>query len=110
MQTKYYVLVLTAAVTLTAASGDETAERLQRAATVLNTLTHAGGAIRPERIASADCIAVIPGFKKGAAVVGVGYGRDLFPAGMAAIGRRPEQSDWSPAASVFRSVVKTSIS
>jgi len=78
MQTKYYVLVLTAAVTVTAATGDETAERLRRAATVLNTLTHAGGAIRPERIASADCIAVIPGFKKGAAVVGVGYGRGFI--------------------------------
>ena len=31
--------------------------------------------IRTEQIASADCIAVIPGFKKGAAVIGVGYGR-----------------------------------
>lgn len=78
MQTKYYVLVLTAAVTVTAATGDETAERLQRAAKVLNTLTHAGGTIRPERIASADCIVVIPGFKKGAAVVGMGYGRGFI--------------------------------
>ena len=31
--------------------------------------------LRPDQIASADCIAIIPGFKKGAAVVGTGFGR-----------------------------------
>jgi lipid-binding SYLF domain-containing protein len=41
-------------------------------------LTMAGHGIRPEQLASADCIAVIPGFKKGAVVVGVGYGRGFI--------------------------------
>jgi lipid-binding SYLF domain-containing protein len=78
MQTKSYVLLLGAAVVLAAATGDETAERLKRASTVLNTLTHADHGIRPGTIGGADCVAVIPGFKKAAAVVGVGYGRGFI--------------------------------
>lgn len=78
MQTQYYVLLLGTAVALAASTGDETAERLKRASTVLNTLTHSDHGILPGRIAGADCVAVIPGFKKGAAVVGVGYGRGFI--------------------------------
>src|ERR1700682_6096747 len=75
MQKAQSVLLLTVAVALTATAADETAERLGKAVTVFNALTQPGHGIRPEQIASADCVAVIPGFKKGAAVVGVGYGR-----------------------------------
>ncbi|HTW31262.1 MAG TPA: lipid-binding SYLF domain-containing protein [Candidatus Sulfotelmatobacter sp.] len=32
----------------------------------------------PERLAAADCIAVIPGFKKGAAGLGIGFGRGFI--------------------------------
>jgi SH3 domain-containing YSC84-like protein 1 len=78
MPTKYYVVLLGAAVALAAATGDETAERLKRASMVLNTLTHDHRGIRPGRIADADCVIVIPGFKKGAAVIGVGYGRGFI--------------------------------
>ena len=72
-----YFLFLTAAV-LPAAAVDETAVRLEKAAAVLSTMTESRRGISPEKIASADCIAVIPGFKKGAALVGVGYGRGFI--------------------------------
>ena len=45
------------------------------AAAVLPAAGASSGGIRAEQIASADCIAIIPGFKKGAAVVGVAFGR-----------------------------------
>jgi lipid-binding SYLF domain-containing protein len=69
------VLLLTFSVALAGTAAEDTADRLRKAVTVLNDLTKPGQGIRPEQIAGADCVAVIPGFKKGAAVVGVGYGR-----------------------------------
>jgi lipid-binding SYLF domain-containing protein len=65
-------LFLTVAAAFSAA--DDTAARLENAVGVLNSMT----GISAERMSSADCIAVIPGFKKGAAVVGVGYGRGFI--------------------------------
>jgi lipid-binding SYLF domain-containing protein len=62
---------------LTAAAADDTAARLQSAAAVLNTAMESGHGIQG-KIAGADCIAVIPGFKKVAAVVGAGYGRGFL--------------------------------
>jgi len=41
-------------------------------------MTQSGHGIPADTLAKADCIAVIPGFKKGAAVVGVGYGRGFI--------------------------------
>lgn len=70
--------VLTLAVGMTANAADETATRLNRAAAVLTKMTESDHGIRRERIASADCIAVIPGFKKGAAGVGIGFGRGFI--------------------------------
>jgi lipid-binding SYLF domain-containing protein len=72
------VLFLTIASVLPAAAADDVAGRLGRAAAVLNTVMDSGRGIRAEQIANADCIAVIPGFKKGAAVVGIGYGRGFI--------------------------------
>jgi lipid-binding SYLF domain-containing protein len=71
------VLFLTLATVLTAAAADDTA-RLQKAMTVFSKLTESEHSIRPELIAKADCIAVIPGFKKAAAVVGLGRGRGFI--------------------------------
>jgi lipid-binding SYLF domain-containing protein len=68
--------VLTAA--LGASPTNDTAARLQRAATVLKTLTSSAHGIPPEKLAASDCIAVVPGFKKGAAVVGVGFGKGFI--------------------------------
>jgi SH3 domain-containing YSC84-like protein 1 len=73
-----YVLLLAAASAITAAAADDTAMRLEKAAAVFNAMTEPGHGIQPEKIVQADCIAVIPGFKKGAAVVGVGYGRGFI--------------------------------
>jgi lipid-binding SYLF domain-containing protein len=72
------ILFLTIAAPFSVAAADDTAARLGNAAALLNTMTESGHGIRQEKIESADCIAVIPGFKKGAAVVGVGYGRGFI--------------------------------
>ena len=72
------VLFLTIASVLPAAAADDAAARLGRAVAVLNTVMDSGRGIRQDQIANADCIAVIPGFKKGAAVVGIGYGRGFI--------------------------------
>lgn len=61
---------------LTAAAADDTTGRLENAAAVLNTIESGKGV--QEKMAGADCIAVIPGFKKVAAVVGAGYGRGFL--------------------------------
>jgi SH3 domain-containing YSC84-like protein 1 len=61
-------------VAVSARAADETTARLARAAAVFAKLTTAIHEIRPEQI-SADCIAVVPGFKKGVALVGVEFGR-----------------------------------
>jgi lipid-binding SYLF domain-containing protein len=78
MKTIRSCLVLTLALGITANAADETAARLNRAAAVFAKMTESEHGIRKDRIANADCIAVIPGFKKGAAVVGVGFGRGFL--------------------------------
>ena len=71
-------LFLISAAVLSARAADETTARLDRAASVFAKLTTTSHGIPPERINSADCIAVVPGFKKGAAVVGIGFGRGFI--------------------------------
>jgi lipid-binding SYLF domain-containing protein len=71
-------LVLTLALGIAANAADESAARLNRATAILAKMTESQHGIRPDRIANADCIAVIPGFKKGAAGVGVGFGRGFI--------------------------------
>src|ERR1700722_12680359 len=68
--------VLTAA--LGASPANDTAARLERAAAVLKTLASSAHGIPSEKLAASDCIAVVPGFKKGAAVVGVGFGKGFI--------------------------------
>jgi SH3 domain-containing YSC84-like protein 1 len=68
--------VLTAA--LGASPGNDTPARIERAAAVLRNLTSPAHGIPPEKLAAADCIAVVPGFKKGAAVVGIGFGKGFI--------------------------------
>jgi len=72
------LFLLLAAAVLPAVAADETVTRLGKASTVLTKLEEAGRGIPADKLAEADCIAVIPGFKKGAAVVGVGYGRGFI--------------------------------
>jgi SH3 domain-containing YSC84-like protein 1 len=68
------VLLLATVATLPGFPKDETVGRLEKAATVLSNMEKGHG-LRSDQIASADCVAVIPGFKKGAAVIGIGFGR-----------------------------------
>jgi hypothetical protein len=62
--TKFLFLITAAA--LSARAADQTTARLDKAAAVFAKLTTLPHGIRPEQIDSADCIAVVPGFKKGA--------------------------------------------
>jgi len=78
MRRKQCILFLTATSALVAATADETTVRLAKAATVYRTILDSGHRIKAEQLANSDCIAVIPGFKKGAAVVGVGFGRGFI--------------------------------
>src|SRR5580658_4569738 len=71
------LLLVTLAAVVTAAGADDTAARLGKATAVLNKMTQSGD-IPAGKLASADCIVVIPGFKKGAIVVGVGHGRGFI--------------------------------
>lgn len=70
------LLFMALAVALTAAGADDTTARLGKATTVLNTMTQRD--IPAGELAGADCVVVIPGFKKGAVVVGVGHGRGFI--------------------------------
>jgi len=74
----HFLLLLTTAAVLPAADTNETAVRIGKAVTVLTKITDSGHGIPEGKLANADCIAVIPGFKRGAAVVGVGYGRGFI--------------------------------
>jgi lipid-binding SYLF domain-containing protein len=79
MRSAYAVLVLAIAAGIRPAAAEDTQARVQKSVAALTKLTDfSGHGIGPEQINSADCIAVIPGFKKGAAVVGVGYGRGFI--------------------------------
>jgi len=71
------LLLVTIAVVVTAAGADDTTARLGKATSVLSKMTQSGD-IRAGELANADCVAVIPGFKKGAVVVGVGHGRGFI--------------------------------
>ena len=78
MRITLWALLLTCAAALTAAAADGTSKRVERAANTLTALTESGHGIPDAEITQADCIAVIPGFKKVAAVVGVGHGRGFI--------------------------------
>ena len=78
MRKPQYLLALTIAAVFTAAGADDTGSRLTKATAVLNTMTQSGHEIPAGELAQADCIVVIPGFKKGALVVGVGHGRGFI--------------------------------
>jgi SH3 domain-containing YSC84-like protein 1 len=77
MRKPQYLLALTIAAVFTAAGADDTTARLGKATDVLNKMTQSGD-IPAGQLASADCVVVIPGFKKGAIVVGVGHGRGFI--------------------------------
>ena len=53
---------------LTVAAADDTTGRLERSVAVLNSINGGNNGHWAEQIAGAACVAVIPGFKKGAAV------------------------------------------
>jgi lipid-binding SYLF domain-containing protein len=73
------LFVLTGACLAWAAEKDTDAERLGRAAEVLQEVMQAPDkAVPQELLDRAECVVVIPGVKKGAFVFGVEYGRGFF--------------------------------
>jgi lipid-binding SYLF domain-containing protein len=77
IQCLFLVLTMTAHFGL--AAPVETQTRIKNAVDVLNRLANSSGhGISAEQLANADCVAVIPGFTKGAAVVGIGFGRGFI--------------------------------
>jgi len=78
MRKAQYLMFLTISAVLTATGADDTTARLGKASAVLNKMTQSGHDIPEGKLASADCVVVIPGFKKGAIVVGVGHGRGFI--------------------------------
>jgi lipid-binding SYLF domain-containing protein len=72
-------VLFTMAAILNLKAADDVEVRLRDAAAVLAKFTDSSGrGIKSEQFAKADCVAVIPGFKKGAAVVGAGFGRGFI--------------------------------
>lgn len=71
------LLLLAIAAVVTAAGADDATARLGKATAVFNKMTKSGD-ISAGKLAGADCVVVIPGFKKGAVVVGVGHGRGFI--------------------------------
>jgi lipid-binding SYLF domain-containing protein len=78
MQRRHYLLLATVAAVLPAFGADDTSARLNKATAVLSSMTDSKHGIPADKLANADCLVVIPGFKKAAAVVGVGYGRGFI--------------------------------
>jgi lipid-binding SYLF domain-containing protein len=74
IRTAYVVVALAMAAGGWPAKADDLSARFGNAVAALNEVTSSHD-VRPEEIAGADCIAVVPGLKKGAAVVGITYGK-----------------------------------
>jgi SH3 domain-containing YSC84-like protein 1 len=77
IRTAYVVVAFAMAAGCWPARADDLSARFTNSIAVLNELTSSHD-IRSEQIAGADCVAVIPGLKKGAAVVGVTYGKGFI--------------------------------
>ena len=106
MRKAQYLLFLAFASVFTAAGADDTTARLGKATAVLNKMTQSGHDIPAGELASADCVVVIPGFKKGALVVGVGHGRGFISVEILTLGRHQRRSPWTAAAWAYKSAAK----
>ena len=87
-----------------AAETDKLVARIDAAHAVLHELMDVLDRDIPDNIAvKAKCIAVVPGFKKGAFLVGAQYGRESSAAGHRMAGALLSSSRWLERASGFRS-------
>lgn len=66
------------AALVSAEAADNTAARLGNATVILHSIMGSEHNISMDQLMATDCVAVIPGFKKAAAVVGVGFGRGFI--------------------------------
>ena len=89
------ILFVLACFLSTSFAASKNAERLTEATAVLNeVMASADKAIPKELLNKAHCIAVVPGFKKGAFIVGASYGKGYLSC------RQPAKSGWSPPATI----------
>src|SRR5271166_6417295 len=72
------VSCLTVLAAMAASAADETTARLQKAQSVITAMTDSKHTIPADKLAGADCVAVIPGFKKGAVGIGFGFGKGFI--------------------------------
>jgi lipid-binding SYLF domain-containing protein len=75
MRNTICLLILTIAAAVPAFPADATATRLIHARSVLDAIMMSEHNISMDQLMATDCVVVVPDFKKGAVVVGVGYGR-----------------------------------
>jgi hypothetical protein len=98
-------LLVTIAAVVTAAGADNTTARLGKATAVLNKMTQSGDVPAGE-LAGADCIVVVPGFKKEPSLLVQATGGDSFCAGMVATGRHRVRLPWIAAAWAYSLLAK----
>jgi lipid-binding SYLF domain-containing protein len=76
---RLFAITLLGAATLLAVTKNETAQRLDEAATVFSEIMSAPDkGIPHELIEKAHCVVVVPGLKKGAFIVGAKYGKGFI--------------------------------
>src|SRR5215472_322698 len=76
---RLFAITLLGASTLLAVAKNETAQRLEEAATVFSEIMSAPDkGIPHELIEKAHCVVVVPGLKKGAFIVGAKYGKGFI--------------------------------
>jgi SH3 domain-containing YSC84-like protein 1 len=75
----YVIFVFALASGIRPALAEDTPDRIQSAVVTVDSLTHdIDRSMHNGQMTTADCVAVIPGFKKAAAGVGVGHGRGFL--------------------------------
>ena len=62
---KQQIFFLTLSAAFPAMAADDTTKRLENAANVFNSMTESEHGIKPEQLAAADCVAVIPEVEEG---------------------------------------------
>jgi SH3 domain-containing YSC84-like protein 1 len=77
IRTVYAFLALAMTAGVRPVKAEDLSARFTNSSAVLKELTSSQD-IRSEQIAGADCVAIIPGLKKGAAVVGISYGKGFI--------------------------------
>ncbi|MBV8827852.1 MAG: hypothetical protein JO217_01885 [Acidobacteriaceae bacterium] len=101
MSTGYFVSAVPSIASVHVAAVEHLSVRVNSSVEALTDLSDASTTMTSEQHANADCVAVIPGLKKGAAVGGASYGRGFTSIGFDLDGMtlEPDQSTTKSAGS-----------